>query len=499
MFNRVNKMTGIRKLLPVILAGSLSYQLSAQGDSIGFPGDWNAYPAHYEYLDFLHGLLAEYPDICRLDTLGMSIGGRPIMVLKITDNPDIREPEPAFYYSSTMHGDETSGFMLLLRLVDHICRNYGQDPLCTRLVDSVEIWINPLANPDGTYGSNDSIISSPIRENGNGKDLNRNFPSPVSGVVDNEPETLSQMNFMENIHLVLAANIHDGDEVFNYPWDTWYSYEVQHADSEWYIQAGRKYVDTVHVRTFLVPGYMSGFDNGITHGADWYRIFGGRQDYVNYFLHAREITLEISQDKFPANKDDLSFLWYANQTSLLQYMENSLFGIQGIVTDSITGNPVKSWITVMDHDKDESMVFSDSTTGYFARLIEPGTWVLEITAEGYKQKKISHIEVERDIATHLSIVLEPYPESIRPPVRVEAWPNPWTMETQIRFQVNIPGPRRILLIGVDGRILKQDQISCPRPGAYQYNLDGNMVEPGWYVLHLQSVEGILSVKLLRSE
>jgi hypothetical protein len=307
------------------------------------------------------------------------------------------------------------------------------------------------------------------------------------------------MDFMESIHLVLSANIHDGTEVINYPWDTWYSSERLHPDNGWYIHAGRRYVDTVHVRTYLMPGYMSGFENGITHGADWYKIIGGRQDYVNYFVHAREVTLEISNEKYPNNTDDLPFLWNANQASLLQYIENSLFGIQGMVSDSLTGQPVKAMISVRDHDVDESHVFSDSITGYFARLIEPGSWTLEFTADGYDMKTISGILVEWDRATDLAVQMNPVAEGFHPVTQPEAWPNPWIQETQIRFHVSIPGNRRIMLVSLDGRILMQDELYCPTTGSCIYELKGQDLEPGWYVLQLLSPEGILSVKILRSE
>ena len=39
--------------------------------------------------------------------------------------------------------------------------------------------MNPLANPDGTYRPGNTI-SSPVRGNANGYDLNRNFPDPVT-------------------------------------------------------------------------------------------------------------------------------------------------------------------------------------------------------------------------------------------------------------------------------------------------------------------------------
>jgi hypothetical protein len=464
-------------------------------DSLGFPGNWDAFPSHIEYLQFMLDLRETYPDICFLDTIGLSVQGRPIMVMKISDSLNLREPEPVFYYSSTMHGDETSGFMLMLRLMDHLCRNYGQDELCTRLVDNVEIWINPLANPDGTYRDNDSIILNPTRNNSNGVNLNRNFPSQVGGTVIHEPETRDQMKFMDSLHLVLSANIHDGAEVFNYPWDYW---SRLHPDDNWYIWAGRKYVDTVYERKYPVTGYFSGFDEGITNGYAWYDITGGRQDYTNYFLHAREITLEINDNKFP-NAGDLEFLWHANHPSLLQYIENSLFGIQGIVTDSLTGQPVKAMISVLDHDMDESHIFSDSISGYFARLIEPGSWNFEFYAEGYNTKTIPIELLQWDIPLNISVMMDPVASGNYSVNKLEAWPNPWIRESNIRFHTNIPGNRQIILTGLDGRIILREIISCPVTGTYEYKLTGTNIQPGWYLLQLISIEGISSVKLLKSQ
>ncbi|MCK7536337.1 MAG: hypothetical protein MZV63_37830 [Marinilabiliales bacterium] len=85
--------------------------------------------------------------------------------------------EPEVFYTSTIHGDETAGFILMLRLADYLLKNYNTDSRVKDLVDNLEIWINPLANPDGTYRSGNYIIS-PVRFNANGYDLNRNFPDP---------------------------------------------------------------------------------------------------------------------------------------------------------------------------------------------------------------------------------------------------------------------------------------------------------------------------------
>nr|TKS18741.1 hypothetical protein D5086_0000004100 [Populus alba] len=58
------------------------------------------------------------------------------------------------------------------------------------------------------------------------------------------------------------------------------------------------------------------FPGGITNGASWYPIYGGMQDW-NY-IHAGcfELTLEISDNKWP-NASELPTLWEYNKMSLI--------------------------------------------------------------------------------------------------------------------------------------------------------------------------------------
>jgi hypothetical protein len=464
----------------------------------GFPGDWDVYPSHHEYVEMMLGFQASHPDICRLDTIGQSVAGREILVIKITDQPDIREPEPAFYYTSTMHGNETTGYVILLRLIDHILGNYGNDPLVTRLVDNIEIWINPLANPDATYWLGDDEISMPKRFNLNGADLNRNFPgikdNPHPDNMDYQPENLAQMHFMDSIYLVLSANVHDGEEVFNYPWDSWEGY---HADDEWFRWAGHKYADTAQQRSYPVL-YMSGFNDGITIGWQWYKIEGSRQDYVTYYLHAREVTLEISLERAPP-PTDLPFFWHYNHPSMLQFMENSLFGIQGMVTDSLTGKPVEAVVRVLDHDRDSSYIFTDKATGYFARLIEPGRWDLEVSSSGYGTKIIRDVEVDNDLAAHISIQLDPAPLSTQVPQHLDVSPNPFIYNTLLSYSVIVPGRHKIRLFDMHGRLRLEDQLIHDLPGMYTYRLDGKELEEGIYILQFISPESTVSGKIFKSQ
>ena len=193
------------------------------------------------------------------------------------------------------------------------------------LVDNLEIWINPLANPDGTY-STGNIIATPVRFNANGVDLNRNFPDPFQPLEIQEKENADMIQFMREHKFILSANFHSGFEIVNYPWDRWLS--KIHADDSWFNSISRAYADTVH--SYSVPAYMNSYDNGIVRGAVWYVIYGGRQDFVTWELQGREVTIELDYVKeTPAAQLDL--LWQYNWRSFT-YLPRKC-----IIWDSWTG------------------------------------------------------------------------------------------------------------------------------------------------------------------
>ncbi len=355
------------------------------------------YPSYAEYIGLMEGYARDHPQLCRLVEFGTSVRGRKLLALKISDNPAVREQEPVFLYTSTMHGDEVAGFMLLLNLAGELLSGYGTDSLVTRLVSNIEIWINPLANPDGTYFISDSSVFGATRLNANHADLNRNFPGlPANDHPDSmawQPETIAMMNWMKELHVVLAANLHCGSEVVNYPWDTW---SRLHADDGWYRQISRAYADTVH--NYSPSGYMSFLDNGITNGYAWYSITGGRQDYTNYYLHGREITLEISDQKYPY-ASQLADLWSYNRKSLLELMGQALYGVRGKVTDSATNEVLEARLTLMGYDSDHSEVYSSPGDGQYYRMLRPGSYRWVVHSPGYAERQFSVTLGEKETVT----------------------------------------------------------------------------------------------------
>ncbi|MCK5075068.1 MAG: zinc carboxypeptidase, partial [Calditrichia bacterium] len=147
--------------------------------------EWDSYPTFEAYVSMMQQFAIDFPDLCVLDTIGFSVENRPLLVVKISDNVNIEETEAEFFYTSTMHGDETTGYILMLRLIDFLLTNYGESTddgvRATNLVNNLEIWINPLANPDGTYASGNSTVNGATRYNANYVDLNRNYPDPEDG------------------------------------------------------------------------------------------------------------------------------------------------------------------------------------------------------------------------------------------------------------------------------------------------------------------------------
>jgi hypothetical protein len=369
--------------------------------------DWNIYPTYDVYIAMMYQFQANYPALCRIVDGGLTVQGRKILFAVISDNVNQREPEPQFMYTSSIHGDETTGYVLMLRLIDSLLTTYDSNPRINNIVNNAEIWINPLANPDGTYRSGNSTVYGAVRYNFNGYDLNRNFPDPIYGIYpDQQIETGRFRAIAEANNFALVANFHGGTEVVNYAWDTWtneYPDYKHHPDEAWYQYVSHLYADTCQANA--PSNYMNGYDDGITNGGAWYIINGGRQDYTNYYRWGREVTIEISDVKLVA-ASQLPAHWNYNRKSFICYMENVLRGVNGIVTDT-SGNPIKAKVTVLNHDTDNSEVFSDST-GFYIRMLAPGTYSFKFDATDHFSQTINNVVVSSyNSLTNLNVELVP--------------------------------------------------------------------------------------------
>ncbi|MGE0089211.1 MAG: M14 family zinc carboxypeptidase [Bacteroidales bacterium] len=375
-------------------------------DSIHEMANWNRYPTYEVYQQMMRNFQLNYPSICKLDSIGTSIQGRQLYVVKISDNVTSDETEPEFFYTSTMHGDEATGYVLMLRFIDSLLTGYGSNSEIDKLINSIEIYINPNANPDGTYRGGNSTVTSATRYNANNEDLNRDYPDPRKGLNNppQEPENQAMMNFASSRHFVMSANFHGGAEVMNYPWDTWTTSQNPHADVNWFKKICTDYVNSARK---VKPTYMTDtYSSGITEGGDWYVITGGRQDYMNYWHHCREVTVELSSTKL-LGVENLDYYWRINRQSLINYLKECAYGFHGTVKNS-AGNPLKGAISIENHDQlnDSSIVYSDATIGDFHRPIDTGIYTVVCSVVGYTPLKVKNIPVNLNSTIQIDFVID---------------------------------------------------------------------------------------------
>jgi hypothetical protein len=440
---------------------------------------WQSYPTWKHYDTIMHKIAERWPDLCLLDTIGFSVMGRAVLAMKISDNPGDDEHEPAVMLSASIHGDEPASFVLLMRLAEYLACETENGGIAADLTSGLEIWINPLANPDGMYRNNDTMIN-PVRVNSNGYDLNRNFPDPEVTAPDPlQPETLDMISFMEEKHFVLSANLHSGAEVVNYPWDKW---TRLHADDEWFNDISRRYADTVHM--YADDGYMTFLDDGVTRGWAWYTVRGGRQDFITWGLGGREVTIELDNTKMTSGSR-LETLWNWNYRSLIRYLAEALNGVRGTVTDADTGDSLCTRIFIQGHDRDSSHVFSDTITGAYYRYLAPGTYDLTFTCQGYQPYEYQAVISDWNtlLTEDVQLVREEIDYPDPPKSGLLIWPNPSDGHISIMPPSSVSGEIVITVSSISGSVIESRSMTS-QPGI-PVTFDMSRMPPGIYVLSVE--------------
>jgi hypothetical protein len=393
------------------------------------------YPTHAEVGALLADMAAAHPALCDTFVWGTSVQGRELWGIRISDDVQNTEAEPEVRLSSTMHGNETLGLVMLLNLADHLTANHGQPGFAdvTALVDGTEIHIMPLHNPDGYAGG--------YRSNANGVDLNRNFDLPSGTHTGIEVENVRFREYAADKHFVVSLNGHGGALVVNYPWD--YTYDRAPDDAALQLLS-------LEYATRYLPMFNSPiFDQGITHGADWYPATGTLQDWSYDQTGCVDVTLEMSNVKWPL-ASQLAGFWEENRESLMAYAAAARFGIGGVVTDAATGAPLDATVTVTGN---AVPVTTDPAHGDWYKLLPTGTFELTFVAEGYRPQTVAGVGVVWGVADTLNVALQPDTSSVPPaPVlALGARPNPFNPGTTFLIAAPRAGEARLEIFDLRGR------------------------------------------------
>ena len=246
----------------------------------------------------LRKLAATYPKLTQIRSIGRTLEGRAIPAIRLTSERN-KGDKPQVLYLATTHAREWVSTEVAMRLIGYLLSNYGSNTRVTTLLDSTEIWIVPVADPDGyqyTF-THERLWRKNLRDNngdgqitvGDGVDLNRNFdghwgqdnegssnnladdtyrgPAPTS-----EPETQALVNFIKANNFKFALSYHTYSNLILYPWG-WQVRTPSLDDPIFVAQAGTD--DNPAIFDSLIG---EGYDPGV--GADLYITNGEFTDWA---------------------------------------------------------------------------------------------------------------------------------------------------------------------------------------------------------------------------
>ncbi|XP_039986082.1 carboxypeptidase D [Xiphias gladius] len=377
------------------------------------------YNRYYNYVSLtgrLQSLAGKYPHIANLSSIGQSVEGRELWVMRITKDPDVDSPgKPKFKYVGNMHGDETVSRQVLVYLVEYLLTKYGEEQRITELVNATDIYIMPSMNPDGFEKSREGDCNGDSRGRNNAKnmDLNRSFPDQYDGTTvapDNIPEIVAVIRWIQEKKFVLSGNLHGGTVVASYPFDDSAFHQRQGHYSQSEDDSLFRYLALVYSQNHPVmktgepncpDALEETFKDGITNGAQWYDVPGGMQDYNYLYGNCLEITMELSCCKYPP-ATELHKEWDLNRESLLAYMEKVHIGVRGYVKESVSGAALTNVSIVV------AGIRHNLTTGKYGdyyRLLLPGTYNITAVSPGYTSMTFHNVQVMEDKATKLNFTL----------------------------------------------------------------------------------------------
>ncbi|MCC6547913.1 hypothetical protein IT570_12175 [Candidatus Sumerlaeota bacterium] len=142
----------------------------------------DGYPTFDEYVAQMNTWVANHPGIVSLSSIGQSVQGRELWLMKISDNVATDEPtEPEFLFIGLQHAREWLAGTTLQGIIEYILANKDTDPRAGNVIANYQLYVLLVSNPDGYVytQTSDRLWRKNRRNNGNGTfgvDLNRNFP-----------------------------------------------------------------------------------------------------------------------------------------------------------------------------------------------------------------------------------------------------------------------------------------------------------------------------------
>jgi len=357
--------------------------LNAYSASFGERGVPTGYYTVEELNEIADSLALNFPAICTKHLLGSGSFSHELWALKISDNSSLDENEPELLFDGGIHGDEIGGPENLIRFARDLCLGYDNNPDMTYAVDNAETWIIYCINP---YGRDFMT-----RYNANGVDVNRdcgymwNAEGNSTGIFS-QPETKVLRNMLRAHQFVIHISYHSGTEFISYPWSYREELTPDNANHEFLAQQYAS--NSGYTNIPIGPGFSG-----------MYAINGSTKDYGYGATGAISWSMEISLSKQPPASQIVSY-YLKNKGAMLAMINNAAGqGINGTITDAITGDPISATVFI----NDLFPVNTYEATGDYHKFLTPGTYTVRIIANGYLTEELSGVTINNGLQTTLNV------------------------------------------------------------------------------------------------
>lgn len=283
-------------LVPDIDAAAEAEAERLQSPTASKPTDWFG-----EFRDFgairgrLEDIAASHPDRATLHVVGGSIEGRPLVALRIGGKTSDAVP---MLVNGAQHAREWIAAMTTTCVADRLVRGYDKDPAIREFVDSTELWIIPVVNPDGyQYSWSSDRYWRKNRRGTHGVDLNRNFSLAFGGsgssnnkrseiyrgeYAFSEPETIALRDLAKREQVKLHIDFHAYGQLLLYPWN---HTPAPATDRDRFAAVGDRLASAIHSQ--------HGTSYTLKAGANLYPAAGTMTDWMYGEAGALSFTIEL--------------------------------------------------------------------------------------------------------------------------------------------------------------------------------------------------------------
>jgi hypothetical protein len=204
------------------------------------PSGRTTYRTYADYNNEMAALAAANPDLVTIKTAPyLSVQGREVKYLEITNNVAAKDGKPVFFYMGAIHGNETPAAEDGIEFAYDVINLSKSNAKVKALLDKVRVVDMPLVNPDGYEFKNAAGNPAPRRAScgpvtppatcsSSGTDLNRNYPFGWGSLIGvslaqrgsgpgSEPEVKNTMDVVQNHQVVSLLTGHTNSRALFYP------------------------------------------------------------------------------------------------------------------------------------------------------------------------------------------------------------------------------------------------------------------------------------------